>query len=268
MWDRGAARFCAGVLIGAAGVAPGVSGCVVALSLGVYRPAIDALAHFRRRSRASAAYLAPLVTGCGVGMAVAGYAVLAFMDMFAAEAMYLFAGLVLGSLPALVRAGGGWRLRRAPVIAAGAAAYWALSRLLPAAPELAALDAPAALGCGAVLALGTVVPGVSSSFLLMRCGMYRAYLGALAQARLDEVALIGLGFVCVAAALVRLVSAVMARYPAAAQLAIAGFTFMSVLDALPPIGTALSPTACLLLLPLGAGAGLLLRGPEPDAAGA
>lgn len=241
---------------------------MVALSLGVYRPAIDALAHMHRQSRASAAYLAPLVMGCGVGMALAGYGMMAFMDLFAVEALYLFAGLVLGSLPGLVRAGGGWRLRSAPVLIAGAAAYWALSRALPTAPELTALDLPAALGCGAVLALGTVVPGVSSSFLLMRCGMYRAYLSALGLMRLDEVALIALGFVCAAAALVRLVSRVMERHPAAAQLAIAGFTFMSVLDAMPPVSAALSPTACLLLLPLGAGVGLLMRGEDRSAVGA
>ena len=155
---------------------------------------------------------------------------MAFMDMFAVEALYLFAGLVLGSLPGLVRAGGGWRLRCVPALALGAVAYWVLSRLLPTAPELARLDAPAALGCGAVLALGTVVPGVSSSFLLLRCGMYRAYLSALGQARLSELALIALGFVLMAAALVRVVSLIMERYPATAQLAIAGCTFMSVLD--------------------------------------
>ena len=268
MRDRGAARFGAGVLIGAAGIAPGVSGCVVALSLGVYRPAIDALAHMRRQSRESAAYLAPLVMGCGVGMALAGYVLMAFMVMFAVEALYLFAGLVLGSLPGLVRAGGGWRLRCVPALALGAVAYWVLSRLLPTAPELARLDAPAALGCGAVLALGTVVPGVSSSFLLLRCGMYRAYLSALGQARLSELALIALGFVLMAAALVRVVSLIMERYPATAQLAIAGFTFMSVLDAMPPISTALSPTACMLLLPLGAGVGLLMRGESQSAVNA
>lgn len=259
MRDSGAARFCAGVLIGAAGIAPGVSGSVVALSLGVYLPAVDALAHIFSRGRASAAYLAPLVTGCGVGMAAAGYALMAFMDAFAAEALYLFAGLVLGSLPGLVRAGGGWRIGRAPAIALGAAAYWALGALMPAAPELSALTAPAALGCGAVLAVGTIVPGVSSTFLLMRLGMYRAYLSALAQARLGEAALIALGFACAAAALVRVVSLIMERRSGAARLFIAGFTFMSVLDALPPVSQAFSPTACLILMPLGACVGLMMR---------
>lgn len=260
--DSAMGLFAAGVAIGAAGIAPGVSGGAIAVSLGLYQPAIAALAGFFAHARQSARLLGPLAAGVGAGLALAGYVLLAFYDMFAAEALYLFAGLVLGSLPSLMRAGGPWRTRRLIPIALGAAAYLAPSALLPAAAEAVRLTGPAALGCGAVLAVGTVIPGVSSSFLLMRLGLYRAYLDALAAARLPELALMGLGFALAAALLVRAVDRVFRRHAACAYMLIAGFTLMSVVEAIPPLSAAMSPVACVLLLPLGAGAGLLLRGSE------
>lgn len=260
--DSAAGRFLAGVAIGAAGIAPGVSGGAIAVSLGLYRPAIEALAGFFAHTRHSARFLGPLAAGVGVGLAAAGYMLLAFYDMFAAEALYLFAGLVLGSLPALARAGGPWRMRRLIPLLMGAAAYIALSALMPTAAEAARVEGLSALSCGVVLAIGTVMPGVSSSFLMVRLGLYRGYLRAVAEASAPELMLIGIGFAVMAALLVRAVDRVFRRHAACAYMLIAGFTLMSVVEALPPLSAALSPVACLLLLPLGAGAGLLLRGAD------
>lgn len=260
-------RFWAGMLIGAAGMAPGVSGGVVAVSLGLYQPAVEALSGLVRHGRRSAAFLAPLALGVSAGLAIAGYALMAFFDRFAAEAVYLFAGLVLGSLPALMRQGGKRRGRSLLLGLAGAAAYAAMGLMLPAAVQADSLTLPQALLCGAVLAVGTVVPGVSSSFLLIRLGLYGAYLAALGGLRLMQVGAVAAAFAAVAAVLVRVADRVLSRCAAQAHPLLAGFTLLSVVDALPPVSSALSPAACLMLLPLGAGLGLLLRGadtPPPE----
>ena len=69
-------NFLAGILIGIGCILPGVSGGVMAVSFGLYRPMLDAVLDFFHAPRRHLRFLSPLALGGGLGM-LAGAHVLA-----------------------------------------------------------------------------------------------------------------------------------------------------------------------------------------------
>ena len=61
-------RFICGIVMGIGGVLPGVSGGILAISLGVYEKMMLAIGNFFQGWKANIRYLLPLVIGGGIGI--------------------------------------------------------------------------------------------------------------------------------------------------------------------------------------------------------
>ncbi|NLF80379.1 MAG: DUF368 domain-containing protein, partial [Clostridia bacterium] len=178
-------RLLAGAAIGLGGILPGVSGAVLAVSFGLYRPMLDALANFTHQPRREAAFLLPLALGIGAGLLLGGMVLERIIALWLAPLLFLFIGMICGGLPAFVHEAneGGYYHRYLLAAAGGAVLATGLLWLgqtgqpLDAAPlTLAPLQAMVA---GAVIAFGTVVPGISTSFILIYLGWYTAVISAI-----------------------------------------------------------------------------------------
>ncbi len=77
---------------------PGVSGSVLAMGLGVYERLIDAVTNFFKRPKENIKYLSKF--GLGVFIAIIFFSkfILFLLNNYYKEAMYLFLGLILGTL--------------------------------------------------------------------------------------------------------------------------------------------------------------------------
>ncbi|MDR1599974.1 MAG: DUF368 domain-containing protein [Oscillospiraceae bacterium] len=242
-----------GVILGIACVLPGVSGGVIALSMGVYQPILAALVHFRRDARGNARLLAPLVIGGGAGVLVTAQAMSVVFARAEASITILFIGLVLGGLPALWKqategkaprainksaaTASAWTPRHWIVNLSLAAAGFALIFLFSLLSGVDGLDGgtrefagwTAVLG-GAVYAFATVVPGVSSSFLMLYLGIYQPMMDALGHplGHIGPLALAAAGGLACAAALVKAVEWLFRRFPAPSRFTVMGFVLGSV----------------------------------------
>lgn len=247
-------RVACGVVIGVGCVLPGVSGGIMAISMGLYEPAMRAIGSFFGNAKKNFLYLLPIAIGGGIGVLLTSNVLSIVVARYEAPLLALFAGLVLGSLPVLygeVREKTKLRPRHIVAMACGLAfiLLFALGESVVAVNEKAAvLTIPTSLVSGAILAVGTIIPGVSSSFILIYLGLYNAVLSTLASV-LDLSALFSsgitgmltrlagaivpilcmcAGFALVALGIIKGVNAALRRHHALSYAAIIGFVIGSI----------------------------------------
>ena len=229
-------KFVLGVTIGIAAVTPGLSGGVIAAAAGIYEPAVRAITGLRANFRAGVKLLLPL----GLGGLLGVFLFSNVMRMLVASApyavVYAFIGLIAGSAPALVREANAQGFRPRYLWAAGLALALVCATGFLLADASGASHAPDGLyGVigGATLAVGTVIPGISSSFLLMNMGLYEGLLSAIADIQLMPLAIVAVSFVIVALGLVKLSDILFKRFHGMAYYAVLGFLAGSIVLAFP-----------------------------------
>lgn len=229
-YGNGLRRMIAGVLIGIACVLPGVSGGVLAISLGLYRPMLDAVLHLFQRPKEKFRFLLPLALGGGAGLMVGARGLSVAMSRYESLMLFLFIGFLLGGIPEL------WREARADRRFRPRQLLWLLLGVALALPlvllgirePIARLTPLQALAAGLLEGIGTVIPGVSTSFVLIRLGWYQAYLNALSALALGNLTLIGLGFAVSALACMRGVQWLFDNAPGPVYTAVLGFLLLSI----------------------------------------
>ena len=180
-----------GALIGAGAILPGVSGGVLAVIFGVYRPFMEVLTVPGKAIPKYWKGFIPLVLGwCAGFMGFAKGIALAFASAQNITTC-LFLGLILGTMPALFREAGkeghpksGW----AAMLFCAAAVFVMLYYV----SHISKIQLPPNVWtynfCGVLLGMGIIVPGMTTSAILMSLGLYQPLLNGLA--RMDLVVLL------------------------------------------------------------------------------
>lgn len=176
------ARIIKGLVIGIAAMLPGASGGVLAVSMGVYKSALDAICSIFTSFIPSIRYLMPLGIGGLIGLFGTGRVVGMLMDAFRISVMWALIGMVLGGLPSLFEEANrrGFKLRYLFGTACGIMIILGtvvLQHSLTGGEALPFNGFTAALG-GALIGLGTVIPGISTSFIMIYLGIYEPFLSA------------------------------------------------------------------------------------------
>jgi putative membrane protein len=177
------------------------------------------------------------------------------ISRYEAQLISLFTGLVLGSLPELfsqVRLDGP-KLKIKHVVAALLGLCVVLLFALGESTvvgnaQVSELTIPGALLAGAVLSVGTIIPGISSSFILVYLGLYPAVIATIASVMdLKTLATAGLStalntfavhfsplaamagaFALVSIGIIKLVNRMLKRHHATSYAAVIGFVLGSV----------------------------------------
>lgn len=177
-------RFLQGMALGIANAIPGVSGGTMAVVLGIYEELIGAISGFFRAgaSRVSRLlFLLLLGAGALSGVVVFAIVVEPLLTRYPAHVLLTFMGLILGSLPAVIRMHPvpRWRVSHLAMIALGLALVLLLGNggadasyrgdSVGAAEPVGYL--PLLLG-GAAAGAAMIIPGVSGSLVLLLMGLY------------------------------------------------------------------------------------------------
>jgi len=215
-----------GLVLGIAAITPGLSGGALAAALGIYGPIIRALCSLTRNFKTSAHYLLPLATGLALGILAFSHVMEWLMTTSPTQVKLLFLGLVAGSLPALVREASskGFRLHYLLATFLALLLMYRGAEVL-AWPQLADGNFTALhYGYfGFIYAIGSVIPGISSSFILIHIGSFDDLLRAINTLHLPVLIPAGLGFALGALLLVRSVEHMLAHYHGLTYFCILGF---------------------------------------------
>lgn len=178
-------RVLQGGLIGLGAVLPGISGGVLCVIFGIYRPVMELLSDPRKNYKTHLPKLAPVFLGMGVGFLGVANLLAFFLERYPNQSVCLFVGLIGGMLPSLMKqAGEQGRTKASWAALAGA---FALVLGLLVALEVFSVQVTPSLGwylfCGFCLALSVIAPGMSFSTLLMPLGLYTPFVEGLGRLR-------------------------------------------------------------------------------------
>lgn len=177
-------NFLKGIVAGIGGVAPGLSGSVLLVILGMYEKMVTAIATLFRDFKKNFLLLLPLLAGMAVGVLLFSQAVDYLLNTFEFQTRYAFLGLILGTLPLFnreVRKNGFHKGYYVVIVAAAGAGFFLFGfnrHLFPAVTEPAWWQS---ILLGVAVAGSSIVPGVDSAAILSAFGLYELYVSSLAQ---------------------------------------------------------------------------------------
>ena len=225
-----------GALIGAGAILPGVSGGVLAVVFDVYRPFMEVLTRPRRAISRHWRMLIPLALGWCGGFLVIAKGISAAITLSDAAAYWLFIGLIAGTVPSLFREAGkegrsaaAWGSFFLCALAVFAGLFY-VSRVVHVQVE------PNFWWysfCGALWGMGVVIPGMTSSSVMMALGLYQPMLEGLARMDVWVLSAALPGMFLTIALLARLVTWFFRRHYAVAFHGILGFVAASTLVIIP-----------------------------------
>ncbi len=253
-------RLLCGFLIGVGCILPGVSGGVMAVSFGLYQPMLEALTGFFRDIRKHGAFLLPLAIGGGAGVLMGAGCLAYVMNRWETLMLFFFLGLILGGLPALVRNAkqSGFSPRCLWALLPGALLLMGLYGLGDR-PQAAILSPVAWVAAGGIYALGTVIPGLSASFLLIQLGWYQQLLLAFSRLQLPELLYFAAGFAGATLLCLQAAKRLFERWPAFTSVLVLGFVASSVLPAIPAPGSGIALAVNMAMLALGTAISLAME---------
>lgn len=245
--------FLLGIIIGIASITPGLSGGVIAVSLGLYTVAIDAIVNIRRQFKKSLTFLFPLCLGAGIGIISFGIVMKPLLEHYEVAVIYLFMGLVLGSLPSFFKeaASGGFRIIYiVPMLIAFCVGMLLSGTINSAKPE-GEMSMLTLLISGGIFSVGMIIPGISSSFLLLQMGVYDKLITAFLGFNIGVIFWVGIGFVIVSLLTIKLVHIALNKFHGQTYFAAFGFLVSSMVCVFPGFQTGAALIVSLLLFATG-----------------
>ncbi len=169
-----------GALIGAGGVLPGVSGGVLAVLFGVYKPLMRLLAHPVKELKRSAMELWPIIVGFLIGYIGIAKVLSGVLESYQSQSLAVFVGMAIGIMPSLFREAGEKGRNINSWISLGAVFAVAFTILLVCRQANVSITHNFLWDMfgGACLALSIIAPGMSASVLMLPLWMKGATEGA------------------------------------------------------------------------------------------
>ena len=229
--------FC-GILIGAGAILPGVSGGVLAVVFDIYRPFMEVLTRPRKVLPRYWPMMIPLGVGWCAGFMLFAKGIATAITLSNAVTTWLFIGLIVGTVPSLFREAG---KEGRSAAAWGSFALCALAVFggLFYVSRVAHVEVEPNFWwynfCGALWGMGIVIPGMTSSSVMMALGLYKPMLEGLARLDFWVLSAALPGMFLTIALLARLVTWFFRRHYAVAFHGILGFVVASTLVIVPTV---------------------------------
>ena len=249
-----------GIFIGAGGILPGISGASLAVVFGYYQALTDLVAHPVKNARAFITLHWSLACGIAAGFVLTTLLLGRIFAEHQNAIVFLFWGFIAGTIPSIWKdarkSGAGFREAIAFFVTAAAMIALAISSRGQGSPFAAPASGAVASGAaasgtigdfsaawflsGAIVGAGSLLPGVSASFILVYLGLYGPILDAAGKLSIPILAQIGAGALAAIVLLSRAISALYRRYRSIVAFCVLGFTVGSLILVEPvPLAVAL-----------------------------
>ena len=256
-------RVIQGALIGLGAVLPGISGGVLGVIFGIYKPIMELLSNPFKNFRTHVPKLIPVFIGGVIGFLGVANILAFFLNKYPDPSVCLFIGLIGGMLPSLFREAGEQGRTKGSWISL-AVCMCVIFALLIGLQMTSVEIAPNFfwyLFCGFCLALSVIAPGMSFSTLLMPLGLYEPLvsgIGSVAdivngfdKVSFDVIIPAALGALITVILLAKAVDALMNRHYSIVFHGIIGIVIAATVVIIPfksfteSVGSALINTACI-----------------------
>ena len=248
-------RLLQGMLIGLGAVLPGISGGVLCVVFGIYKPVMELLGSPFKRFKTHVPKLLPVIVGGAIGFLGVAKILAFFLEKYPEPSVCLFIGLITGMLPSLFREAGEQGRPKGCWIALVVAFAIILALLISL--NLFSVTITPNFGwyifCGFCLALSVIAPGMSFSTLLMPLGLYTPFVDGLGNLEMGIIVPAGIGAVVTVICLARAVDALFDHYYPYAFHAIIGIVIAATIMIIPvdsftvSVGSAVTNIICIVV---------------------
>ena len=256
-------RVVQGAFIGLGAVLPGISGGVLSVIFGIYKPIMELLSNPFKNFKTHVPPLIPVFIGGAVGFLGIANLLAFFLNKYPDPSVCLFIGLISGMLPSLFREAreeGVAKGSYVSLVVCMIVIFALLGGLNMASVEIEA-NFISYLFCGFCLALSVIAPGMSFSTLLMPLVLYTPFVDGIGH--LDFQVLIpgGIGALVTVICLAKAVNALFDHFYSLAFHGIIGIVIAATVMIIPFSSFTASVTGCIvniICLVVGVIAALLL----------
>ena len=231
-------RVLQGALIGLGAVLPGISGGVLSVIFGIYKPIMELLSNPFANFKTHVPKLLPVFIGGGIGFLGIANVLSFFLEKYPAPSVCLFIGLITGMLPSLFREAGEQGRSRASYVSM-IVCMCAIFALLIGLKMTSVEISPNFfwyLFCGFCLALSVIAPGMSFSTLLMPLGLYTPFVDGIGHFDLGILIPGGIGALVTVIALAKAITTLCDRLYSVAFHGIIGIVIAATIMTVPVDG--------------------------------
>jgi putative membrane protein len=222
-----------GFIIGSSMSVPGVSGGTMAILLGIYDKLIGAISNFFKDLKGNIIFLMKFCIGAGVGICSLAFVISWLLEKFSFPVSFFFLGAVIGGIPALYK-----KTKESP-LRVSSGAYFLLGLIVVISIgflPVGNFNITSGSGLsyflmllltGVIIALALVLPGISTSHMLLVLGMYDSMLLAITKFDVVYIGILGVATLIGIFLITKPLEFVMNKFPHQTYCMIIGFVLGS-----------------------------------------
>ena len=248
-----------GIALGAGAILPGISSGVLCVIFGIYEKLLDSFLYFFKDIRNNIKFLLPLIFGIGLGVFLFSNFLQFFFATFPIQTNSIFIGLILGTIPSLVKNLEIKKDTKNSSIFSCISIFLicfligvlsvVLENILPTS-TVSNVSFIYLVLSGFLMSIGVVVPGVSSTIILMLLGVYSLYLNSISTLSFNILIPIGIGLILGSFVFMKLIKILLDKFHNITFSGIIGFSIGSLFIIFPSFNSVIEfliIISCILL---------------------
>ena len=240
-------RIVQGALTGLGAVLPGISGGVLSVIFGIYKPIMELLSNPFKHFKSHVPPLIPVAVGGLIGFLGVANILAFFLEKYPDPSVCLFIGLIGGMLPSLFREAGEQGRSKGSYVSMVVCMCVIFALLIGL--KMFSLEVTPSFGwylfCGFCLALSVIAPGMSFSTLLMPLGLYTPFIDGIGHFNLGVLIPGGIGAVVTVICLAKAINALFDNFYSIAFHGIIGIVIAATVMIIPVSGF-MAPGQCVV----------------------
>lgn len=187
-----------GVFLGTGAILPGISSGVLCVIFGIYEKLVNSILGIFRDFKNNFSFLLPICLGAFMGVLLFANSLNLLFTKFPMQANFSFMGLIIGTMPSLIKLSNKSGFKLHYLIYSVATILFTLI-LIQYESNFVLQNSRLNYSCfyfilcGFLMSIGVVVPGVSSTVILMLLGVYSIYLESVSFLNLSVLIPMGIG---------------------------------------------------------------------------
>lgn len=236
------ANFFKGILIGAGCILPGISSGVLCVVFGIYDLLLDSVLNFFHDIKKNFNFLCPIALGGIIGMIAFSKFLQYLLLKYPMQTKSIFIGLILGGVVLLFRQiikEKGWKKQNSiyflVAFLIGVGMVYLEHKLT--IKKLESVSFLYLVLSGFLMSIGIVVPGVSSTIILMLLGTYSYYLNSVSNLYFPVLIPMSIGIFIGSLLFMKIIKVLLEKHYEKTMFSIIGFSIGSIFVLLPSILT-------------------------------
>lgn len=238
-------NYIKGILIGAGAIIPGISSGVLCVIFGIYEKLLNSILNFFKDWKQNIKFLTPFAFGGLTGIIIFSNIILFLFETYPEITSFTFIGLILGCIPSIFKICNSKEKFKLHYIMFFIISFIVALLLIFLENALSNnigiyygdnYSFEFLLLAGFFMSIGVVVPGISSTVILMLLGVYETYLYAVSIINMRILFPMGIGLLIGGFLCMKLIRFLLNKYHSQTYYSILGFVLGSIFILLPNIG--------------------------------